>query len=74
MVARPFNQCRCGGTGIVADDGSVTDMVGWPLPCPCTDSVPFRIRSLMAATTHPGRSASHEVPCPSPSAVSMLSR
>jgi hypothetical protein len=47
MVAPQLSACRCGGTGIITDDGSVTDMPGWPLPCPCTDSVPRQVRTLM---------------------------
>jgi hypothetical protein len=41
-----LDHCQdCGGTGIVADDGSVTDMIGWPLPCACTDAVPPHLRT-----------------------------
>lgn len=36
--------CRCDGSGIVLDDGTVTDMIGWPLPCPCAESVPAELR------------------------------
>ena len=47
MVAPRLGACSCGGTGVIADDGSITDMPGWPLPCPCIDSVPRQVRALM---------------------------
>jgi hypothetical protein len=44
--ARP-EACRCDGRGIIADDGTVTGLTGWPLPCPCTDTIPARVRALV---------------------------
>jgi hypothetical protein len=42
-----LDHCQdCGGSGIVLDDGSVTDLIGWPLPCACTESVPPDVRAL----------------------------
>jgi len=49
--------CRCGGSGLVPDDGSVTDMIGWPLPCSCIDSVPPQVRVFGNADRTPRRSA-----------------
>jgi hypothetical protein len=37
------------GSGIIPDDGSVTGLTGWPLPCPCTDTIAARVRALMQA-------------------------
>jgi hypothetical protein len=42
--------CRCGGSGIVPDDGTATGLAGWPLPCPCTEAVPARVRGRMVQT------------------------
>ena len=35
--------CRCGGSGIIAGDGTATGLAGWPLPCPCTEAAPARV-------------------------------
>ena len=53
--AAPTNCADCGGSGIVPDDGSVTDMIGWPLPCACVEAIPPRVRALMR-TARPARS------------------
>lgn len=43
-----LDRCQdCSGTGIVIDDGSVTDVIGWPLPCTCVESLPASVRVLM---------------------------
>ena len=35
----------CGGTGVMNDsDGSLTSMIGWPIPCFCTDHMPADTR------------------------------
>lgn len=35
----------CGGTGVMHDsDGSLTSMIGWPIPCFCTDHMPTATR------------------------------
>src|SRR5215467_14548298 len=35
----------CGGTGVMHDsDGSLTSMIGWPIPCFCTDHMPADTR------------------------------
>ena len=51
--ARP-EACHCDGSGIIPDDGTVTGIVGWPLPCPCTDTIGPRLRAIMQP---PGRTA-----------------
>jgi hypothetical protein len=52
----------CHGTGITDDDGSFTDMIGWPIPCHCTDSVPPIIQALIAILTAHAGPASHTAP------------
>lgn len=43
-----LDRCEdCSGSGIVVDDGSVTGMIGWPVPCACIESVPASVRLLM---------------------------
>jgi hypothetical protein len=38
----------CRGAAYVADDGSITDMIGWPIPCHCTEYIPRNIKALFA--------------------------
>ena len=64
MVTAQLSACRCGGTGLILDDGTVTDMLGWPLPCPCTDSVPRSVRALMSAISNHVSPASQILPYP----------
>ncbi len=65
-IIRPAAVCRCQGTGIVTDDGSITDVIGWPLPCTCVTSVPPQVKALTrrVATARPARSALLSAPLP----------
>jgi hypothetical protein len=55
----------CHGAGITGDDGSFTDMRGWPVPCRCITSNPAIITALMAALRYLTCPASpdHYYPC-----------
>jgi hypothetical protein len=46
----------CHGAGYIPDDGSVTDIIGWPIPCLCADAIPARVAALFTARKR-GRSA-----------------
>jgi hypothetical protein len=45
----------CCGAGYIPDDGSVTDMIGWPIPCYCAEYIPRNIKALFSV--RPTRSA-----------------
>ena len=52
----PLGSCvNCHGNGYVLDDGSMTDMIGWPIPCLCTDHIPDSIKALLTGPA--GRTA-----------------
>lgn len=55
-----LSYCHCDGSGLIRDDGSVTDMIGWPLPCACAETIPPRVRALvrtLSRTARPARTA-----------------
>jgi hypothetical protein len=39
----------CGGDGYIADDGSVTYVIGWPIPGRCIEFIPPKVKALFAA-------------------------
>ncbi len=41
----------CQGTGIAEDDGSITGLDGWPIPCCCIVNHPHGLTAYPAGTT-----------------------
>lgn len=41
----------CRGTGIAEDDGSITGLEGWPIPCCCVVNNPHGLEAFPAAST-----------------------
>jgi hypothetical protein len=41
----------CQGTGISEDDGSITGLDGWPIPCCCIVNDPHGLTAIPACTT-----------------------
>jgi hypothetical protein len=46
---QPDRPGACRGD-IIPDDGTAAGLVGWPLPCPCTEAVPARVRGWTVQT------------------------
>lgn len=60
--ADKIRACTCRGSGLVRDvDGTVTGMIGWPLPCPCIDEIPASVCALPRPAARLPRSALYDV-------------